>query len=183
MRKEIGNTEKFYQSAASNWVPSQHSPGQSMRAAGSSNLRPYFKTNQDNNMMKKGFQHMMPINNSSYLIASNPNSMRDQGLCRNAVYSVGEPEPGQTDADSMYLGQDEFLGSSANFDPNAERLGYIKSSHGDRKVQGVLEYRNRDLYSFGGRTRIQSAMPQADIDLNDSASRGHSYFEVVKGVE
>jgi len=78
---------------------------------------------------------MMPINNSSYLIASNPNSMRDQGLCRNAVYSVGEPEgPQQTDADSMYLGQDEFLGSSAKFDPNAERIGYIKSNQGDRKV-------------------------------------------------
>lgn len=26
-------------------------------------------------------------------------------------------------------------------------------------------------------------MPHADYDLNDSASGGHSYFEVVKGIE
>ena len=57
--------------------------------------------------------------------------MRDQGMCRNAVYSIGEPEQVQADADSMYLGQDEFLGSSANFNPEGERMGYVKSSHGD----------------------------------------------------
>jgi len=34
----------------------------------------------------------MPINASTYLVAANPNSMRDQGMCRNAVYSIGEPE-------------------------------------------------------------------------------------------
>ena len=83
----------------------------------------------------------------------------------------------------MYLGQDEFLGSSANFNPEGERLGYVRSSQGDRRVQGVIDYKNQDLYSFGGRTRIQSAMPNAEADLNNSASGGCSYFEVVKGIQ
>jgi hypothetical protein len=178
VRRELGNTQKFYQSMASNWQ--EGSPGMSMRSAGASNMRPYIKTNSDNNQARKQHQHMMPINCSSYLIASNPNSMRDMGMCRNAVYQVGEPGAGDVELDSTYLAGQEFLASSANFNPTGERWGYVKAHQGDRRVQGVIEYPNQDIYAFGGKTKITSAMDEASIDLDQTATHGLQYFDSVR---
>ena len=58
---------------------------------------------------------------STYKVASDPNSMRDQGLCRNAVYNI-EPVlmPKSQNLDSFYNGQQEFLSSSADFHGDQE---------------------------------------------------------------
>lgn len=55
--------------------------------------------------------------------------------------------------------------------------------HGDRKVQGVLNYKNKDLYAYGGKSRIDSAYKEANIDLDGTASDGFHYYEHVRGNE
>lgn len=47
-------------------------------------IAPFTRLNKDQNELKK---NNMFMNNSTYLNASNPNSMRDQGQVRNAVYN------------------------------------------------------------------------------------------------
>ena len=66
---------------------------------GSSNLRPYLKLNADNNVYKKGNYYMI---DSTYRIPSNPNSMRDQGLCWNAVYNFDPLETPLNNTDGFY---------------------------------------------------------------------------------
>ena len=121
---------------------------------------------------------------STYKVASDPNSMRDQGLCRNAVYNI-EPvlEPQSNNMDTFYSGKQEFLSSSLDFHPDKERIGWVKSQHGDRKIQGVLNYKNHDLYSYGGKSHISKAFGEANLDLNDAASENHHYYESVRGAE
>jgi len=47
-------------------------------------------------------------------------------------------------------------------------------------VQGVIEYPNQDLYAFGGKTKITSAMDEASMDLDQSATKGLQYFDGVR---
>jgi hypothetical protein len=66
---------------------------------------------------------------STYLVGANPNSMRDQGQCRNAVYNMEGALLGATgSSDPFYTGREEFLSSSGKFHPEDERLGWVKSS-------------------------------------------------------
>jgi len=82
---------------------------------------------------------------------------------------------------SFYNGQPEYMSSSYDFKGEGERMGYVKSQHGDREAQGVIEYPNQDLYSFGGKTRIQTAAKQAELSVHEQASNGFNYFQTVKG--
>jgi hypothetical protein len=45
----------------------------------------------------------------------------------------------------------------------------------------VINYRNHDLYSYGGKSHINSAFPEANLDLDDSASKGNQYYQTVMG--
>ena len=119
---------------------------------------------------------------STYLQASNPSSMRDQGICRNTVYNMA-PEADQNASEQYMAGNKEFMASSYQFAGEKERLGYVKASKGDRRVQGVIDYKNQDLYSFGGKRPITRAYREASNDLNDVACQGKYYFETVKSKE
>lgn len=121
---------------------------------------------------------------SSYVQGANPNSMRDQGICRNAVYNFDPCLENQEQAEglnSFYNGQPEYMSSSYEFKGERERQGYLKSQHGDKEAQGVIEYPNQDLYSFGGKTRIHTAAKEAELPLDEQASNGFNYFQSAKG--
>ena len=77
-------------------------------------------------------------------------------------------------------GNKNFMASSYQFAGEKERQGYVKASKGDRRVQGVIDYKNQDLYSFGGKRPITRAYREASNDLNDVACQGKYYFETVK---
>lgn len=67
---------------------------------------------------------------SSYVQGANPNSMRDQGMCRNAVYNLDPclENPEQVEGmNSFYNGQPEYMSSSYEFKGERERMGYLKS--------------------------------------------------------
>lgn len=93
---------------------------------------------------------------STYTQAANPNSMRDQGLCRNAVYNIEDAllSPSDGNMDSFYKGDPEFMSSSLDWRGEKERAAYFKTANGDTEVQGILEYPNHDIYSYGGRSNI-----------------------------
>ena len=69
------------------------------------------------------------------------------------------------------------MGSALKFAGESERMGYINARQGDRKVQGVIDYKNQDLYSFGGKSHIRKAYGEASLDLKDAACKGNYYFE------
>lgn len=56
-----------------------------MASAGVSYIAPYVRHNRDYRDIKKMSAF---INDSTYLVASNPNTMRDQGGTRNAIYNI-----------------------------------------------------------------------------------------------
>ncbi len=78
--------------------------------------------------------------------------------------------------EGYYNGNPEFLSTSYSFNGEGERWGYIHTSKGDSKAQGILNYPNKDVYSYGGKSRINSAYSQVNEDLDDVASRGYSYY-------
>ena len=98
-------------------------------------------------------------------------------MCRNAVYNI-EPvlEAPTHNMESFYNRDPDVMSTSHDFHGEGERLGYVKAEHGDKKVQGVLNYPNHDLYGYGGISPIQSSYPAADIDLDECASNGFHYF-------
>ena len=102
---------------------------------------------------------------STYLQASNPSSMRDQGICRNTVYNM-TPGADPSASQQFYDGKEQFMASAYQFKGEKERLAYVKAHQGDRKVQGVIDYKNQDLYSFGGRQPIGRAYREASQDLS-----------------
>lgn len=100
----------------------------------------------DRSLLKKKGVYML---DSSYLVASNPNSMRDQGPCRNAEYDFTP----SIDADGLSgLGNTAYSYTSWQ-SPQQARKQYIKG-RGNKSVQGVLDYKNKGVYSYGGKTKI-----------------------------
>lgn len=145
---------------------------------GESNLWPFIKLNADNNVYKKGNYYML---DSTYWIPSNPNSMRDQGLCWNAVYNFEPLAAPLNTKDAYYQGVPDFLTTAHDFHGEDEWWSYAHTHKGDSKAQGVINYRNWDLYSFGGWSPIKSAYQEANFDLDESASRGFHYYDNVIG--
>ena len=82
VNKEAGNTEKFFSSVDMGGTQFS-STGFTNGSMGSTVIHPYHRSNLDQKLLKKGNFYMI---DSTYLVASNPNSMRDQGPCRNAEY-------------------------------------------------------------------------------------------------
>lgn len=83
--------------------------------------------------------------------------------------------------DGYYNGTPEFLSTSYSFNGEGERWGYIHTNKGDSKAQGIINYPNRDVYSYGGKSRIKSAYSNVNSDLDEVASKGYSYYNTLIG--
>jgi hypothetical protein len=53
--------------------------------------------------------------------------MRDQGLCRNAVYNFDPLEAPINGPDGFFQGNPEFLKSSYGFTGEGERMSYVQT--------------------------------------------------------
>lgn len=145
VNKEIGTTQKFYQTLEMNQAAFNQT-NMSGNSVTATSIRPFNKTNVNQNLLKKGNFYMI---DSTYLVASNPNTMRDNGPCRNAEYYV-QLDPSQEDAD----GYNNTLRSQFEWsDPQKNRMGYVKGK-GNKKIQNLIDYPNKDVYSFGGKTKM-----------------------------
>ena len=129
--KEVGNANKFYQT----WdfgSTGFNKTGFSNQTITTNTIHPYHKSNLDRKMLKRGNFYML---DSTYLVASNPNTMRDLGPWRNAEYYFVPSG-----------GFDETSGMRNTFQT-------INSSQSPQRV-GKTFLKNRDGYSFGGKTKF-----------------------------
>jgi hypothetical protein len=89
---------------------------------------------------------------STYMVASNPNTMRDNGPCRNAEYYV-QYEPDGSEVQSY---QRTIESQHDWTDPQKNRSQFIKGQ-GNKKIQNLIDHPNRDVYSYGGKTKMGNA--------------------------
>lgn len=93
------------------------------------------------------------MNDSTYLNASDPNSMRDQGHTRNAVYNVGiEDNP---KLHSKYLSSIAFSKTQSDF-----------SSEGYAEYLRRNGATNNTFYSFGGKSGIKETIKGSNPLIN-----------------
>lgn len=131
VHKESGNAQKFYQT----WDiggSTFNQTGFTNQSVTSNTIHPYHKSNLDRKILKRGNYYMI---DSTYLVASNPNTMRDLGPCRNAEYYF-----------TPSWGYDETGAMKNTFQT-------INSSQSPEKV-GKTFFKNKDGYSFGGKTKF-----------------------------
>ena len=107
----------------------------------SSTVHAFHRSNLDRKLLKRGNYYMI---DSTYLIASNPNTMRDQGPWRNAEYY--------------------FVPWSELDDMAAMRNTYQTSS--TQSPVGKTFSKNKDGYSFGGKTKY------GNLNHHQSAYKG-----------
>lgn len=86
---------------------------------------------------------------STYLVASDPNSMRDMGPCRNSEYNIG---PAMA-MGSMTGFTNTMQSENSVYSPQKTRDQFIKSK-GNRGIQSMIDYKNKAVYSYGGKTKI-----------------------------
>ena len=109
-------------------------------------VAPYLRYNRDYRELKRlGFY----FNDSTYLNASDPNSMRDQGMVRNAEYNIVYPQMDCPTHLGMTMRSQSFRTSSANSFGQKQR-----STHNGGANM------NQTFYSFGGKTPIASTKSQ-----------------------
>lgn len=145
--KEVDNTNKFY-STVDMASTAFGNTGFSNASAATTTIHPYHRSNLDRKLLKKGNFYMI---DSTYLVASDPNSMRDQGPCRNAEYYF-TPSVG---ADDMSGHSQTYKSYRSNQTPQQVRNQYIKGK-GNKSIQGIIDYKNRGVYSYGGKSKIGS---------------------------
>ena len=138
VRKELGNTQKFYN------VALKHVEGDTGFSS-SKMLRPYVRHNRDHFVTKTTPYYML---DSTYLVASDPNSMRDNGPCRNAEYVFN---PG--DGHARPVTGDRLMRTWSTIrDSKPQQRG------NNNAVYSVVRNRNKGLYGFGGTTKIGAAL-------------------------
>ena len=145
VNKEAGNSQKFVDTAdmASNVF---ESTGFTNTTAAGATIHPYHRSNLDRKLLKKGNFYML---DSTYLVASDPNSMRDQGPCRNAEYHFRPSTAGGNSAGFSTTG----FTTMGYQNPQNARKQFIKSK-GNKQVQDIIDHKNKSVYGFGGKTRI-----------------------------
>jgi hypothetical protein len=111
-------------------------------------IHPYHRSNLDRKLLKKGNFYML---DSTYLVASNPNTMRDMGPCRNAEYHFSPSAA----VDNLSGYSNTIMTDGSIYDPQKTRQQFIKSK-GNKEVQNIIDYKNRGVYSYGGKTLIGS---------------------------
>ena len=166
VNKEIGNTEKFYKTVEMNSNAFANT-GFTTSSMAATTVKPYHRSNGNQNMLKKGNYYMI---DSSYVVASNPNTMRDLGPCRNAEYYF--KIEGDDDDLSGYKNTMQSFQSIQN--PQDQRKQFIKGK-GNKSIQNIIDYKNRDVYRFGGKTRIGSAHHHRDAQRNMSEYEQNFY--------
>ena len=110
-------------------------------SGGATYIAPYIRHNRDSRDIKKMSAF---INDSTYLVASDPNTMRDQGSTRNAIYNIKV----EGDLNSRY--KPNF---STRLNTMIDTNSCINASKNIKK-----ETLNRSFYSFGGNTPIKVAL-------------------------
>jgi len=145
VNKEVGNSQKFADTAeiATNMFAST---GFTNNTAAEATIHPYHRSNLDRKMLTKGNFYML---DSTYLVASDPNTMRDQGPCRNAEYLF---KPSTEAVNSAGFSSTGFTNIGSQNPQNARRQ-FIKGK-GNKRVQNIIDHKNKGVYSFGGQTRI-----------------------------
>lgn len=143
--KEAGNTEKFFQTLemANNGFGST---GFSNNTSATNTIHAYHRSNLDRKLLNREKFHMI---DSSYLVASDPNTMRNLGPCRNAEYYFRPP----TEEGSMGTFSNTGMSFISYQNPQKSREQFVKNK-GNTKIQSIIDHKNRDVYSFGGKTRI-----------------------------
>jgi hypothetical protein len=161
VNKEAGAKGKFFKTV-------EMSPGNftntgfTNSSIAATTLKPYHRSNIDRKLIKKGNYYMI---DSTYMVASNPNTMRDLGPCRNAEYYY------TVDGDDDLSGYQNTMQSfGSNQTPQQLRQQYIKSK-GNKSIQNIIDYKNKDVYRFGGHTQM------GDISHNSDAQRKMSEYE------
>lgn len=94
---------------------------------------------------------------STYMVASDPNTMRDTGATRNAEYFV-KGDPGI----SIFYLSDKHANKHQDYVKLKTSLntttGFMKKRNLDKRnnnnVQKIINYDNRAIYSYGGKTSI-----------------------------
>ena len=140
VRKELGNTNKFYN------VAMQHVEGQPA-FNGTNVLRPYQRHNRDHFVAKTTPYYML---DSSYLVPSDPNTVRDNGPCRNAEYAFHQSRP---DLGARTLSGDRLMRTWSTL-----RSGQQRAEPAKNAVYSVVKSPNKSLYRFGGTTKIAAAV-------------------------
>lgn len=143
--KEVGNSQKF-QGVSEMALGASESNGFTNATGATMAVHPYHRSNLNRNSLKQGNFYML---DSTYLVASNPNSMRDQGPCRNAEYYF---RPSTSDGREDGFSASGFATFSYQ-NPQHSRRQFVKSK-GNKQVQDVLDHKNRGVYSYGGNTKI-----------------------------
>ncbi len=145
VNKEVGNSQKF-QGVTEMAMDAGETNGFTNTSGATMAVHPYHRSNINRNALKQGNYYMV---DSTYLVASNPNTMRDQGPCRNAEYHF---RPSTSDGRDAGLSTNGFATFSYQNPQNA-RKQFVKQK-GNKEVQNVIDHRNRGVYSYGGKTKI-----------------------------
>lgn len=148
VNKEVGASSKFFQTGEMNSTRGFGSTGFSNVSTGSTTIHPYHRSNLDRKVLKRGNFYML---DSTYLVASNPNTMRDQGPCRNAEYYFAP----SSDLDDLSGYRNTMQSNSSWHTPDQMRKQYIKTK-GNKDIQEIIDYKNKGVYSYGGRSNIGS---------------------------
>ena len=143
VRKELGNTNKFYN------VAMQHADGQPAFNGTNNVLRPYQRHNRDHYVAKTSPYYML---NSSYLVPSDPNTMRDNGPCRNAEYNFHQS---RAELSARPLSGDRLMRTWSTL-----RGGQPRPEPFNNAISSVVKSPNKSLYRFGGKTKIDAVIAQ-----------------------
>ena len=112
--KEIGNADKYYKTWGLN-SRAFGTTGLSSNSMAATAVKAYEKSNIDTNYLKKGNYYMI---DSSYVVASDPNTMRDLGPWRNSeYYAPADPDP----MGLSNTGYDSLLSASEWGNPQEDR--------------------------------------------------------------
>lgn len=142
--KEVGSTDKFFKTIETG-TGAFSNTGFTNNTIAATTVKPYHRSNLDRKLVKKGNYYMV---DSTYRVASDPNTMRDLGPCRNAEYRY------RVDGDDDLSGYHNTMQSiQSNHTPQQLRRQYIRSK-GNKSIQNIIDYKNKDVYRFGGKTQI-----------------------------
>jgi len=180
VNKEVGNSQK-YQDTSNLTSTAFENTGFTNNTAAELTIHPYHRSNLDTKALKKGSFYMI---DSSYLVASDPNSMRNQGPCRNAEYYF---QPSTQEGSVKGFSTTGFSYSSSVNPQKARRL-FIKNK-GNKRVQNIIDHKNRGVYSYGGKTKIGSrfhhknthhALVDYEPDFSRTANRWNKSVDASK---
>jgi hypothetical protein len=85
--------------------------------------------------------------------------MRNLGPCRNAEYNF-KPTVDESHNGTFY---NTGMSRASHQTPQQARQQFIKA-RGNKNTQDVIDYKNRDVYSFGGKTKIKKKYHHINAD-------------------